>query len=989
MKRNLLFFLVSIFFSINVFGQNQSVKGKVTAKEDGQPLLGVAILGMPSGTGVLTDLDGNYEYIGNGDDSLQFTYLGYQSIILPINRRRTIDVIMATDAKLLEEVVVIGYGTIKKSDLTGSVASIKTEDIVKVQAPNAMQALQGKVSGLQILSTSGDPGANPVVRLRGVTTLNNNNPIAVIDGVITDVAQVSLLNPNDIASIEVLKDASAAAIYGSRGAAGVIIVTTKRGTDGKNVVQASIEQSFESVAKKLDVMTGREFATYLNGVTPGRFNNLDALKNTDWQSLIYNDNAPITNANLSVSGGNDKSTYYFGLGYFNQQGVIPKSALERYSAKINSTYNISNHISMGLDLSMSLNDKLNTPGVVNTALRAWPIDTPYKEDGVTFAEVNGGNPIASIFYQNSDANSLRGLGNLYASINFLKDFTFKTSYQFTLTESKGKSFGPKYFVAPLQQNEENDLSYTTASATSVIYENTLAYNKSVGKHNINAVVGYTAQDNRSEYLSGFTENLIRETELFWYLDAGQDTRDRSGNNLGRSTLLSYLGRVNYSYDSRYLLTASMRRDGSSKFGKNNRYGNFPSLAAGWNIHNEDFFSKNGVLNSLKLRASWGIIGNERIPGEAQYSLITAGQNAVFGVNEAQYPGATFNGGGNPNLRWEETTQFNVGVNASAWNDKLTVELDYYNKTTNDILVPLEPIGYSGIGAFRSIFYNAANVRNRGFEWNVNYRGNSGNIRYSVGLLGTTINNQVTDIGQGIGADSLLVGGDLGNGQQVARTAVGRPIGFFYGYNVVGVFQNAGDLDNSPSLFGQEVGDLKYQDVNGDGKITSDDRTFLGSALPKFDFGFNAELGYKAFTVSADIQGQYGNKIYNGKQAIRFATLNYEDRFNNFWSGDGSTNEHFKPSLGGTNFIPSSYFLENGSFLRLRTLTVNYRMPSNLVNRVSVQNCNVYLRATNLLTLTKFTGYSPEIGAGNATDGVIDTGIYPITRVMTVGVNANF
>lgn len=982
-------FFIFILLPISFFAQISTYNGRITDNELNEPLIGVTILIKNTNKGTVTNFDGAYSIEASAGDTLQFSYTGYQAVNLVLTDQKTNDIIMFTDAKVLDEVVVIGYGTIKKSDLTGSVAKIKSEEIIKVPSTNAMQSLQGKVAGLQILSLSGDPGADPVVRLRGITTLNNNNPIAVIDGVITDISAVSLLNSNDIESIEVLKDASASAIYGSRGAAGVVIVTTKKGEAGKNLVQFSIEQSVESIAKKIDVMNGREFATYINVVEPGTFNNLDILPDVDWQDEIYQDNASITNASFSASGGSEKSNYYFGLGYYGQEGILPKSGIQRLTGKINSAYKLSEHINIGLDLSVLLSDKENAPGVIATALSAWPVNEPYKEDGVSFAEVNGGNALAAIEYSNSTTQALRSLGNLYLSINFLSNFTFRSSLQFDLVGSRSRSFVPKYFVGPLQQNEENDLSVSNDTYNSLIFENTLSYSKDFGKHGVNAVIGYTTQDERNEFLTGSTERLIREDELFWYLNAGQDDFDKTSNNFERNTIISYLGRVNYSYASRYLFTASFRRDGSSKFGPNNKYGNFPSFAVGWNITNEAFFPSGSVFNNVKLRASWGIIGNEKIDGDAQYSLITSGANAVFGEDEGIAPGVTFQGGGNPDLKWEETKQTNIGIDLGLWEDQLIAEFDYYIKKTDDILVPLEPIGYTGIGAFESIFYNAANVENKGFEWNVTYRNRIGQVTYSIGVLGTTIDNNVTDIGQGFGADSLLVGGDLGNGQQVARTAVGYPIGFFYGYEVEGVFQNQAEVDNSPTLFGQDVGDLKYRDINGDGALNALDRTFIGSSIPDIIYGFSASVGFKNFTLSADFQGQAGSDIYNGKQAIRYTTLNYEDKYNDYWSGEGSTNENPRPSLGGVNFLPSSYFVEDGSFLRLRTLTLNYSLPSAFLQKIKISKSNIYLRATNLFTITSYTGYSPEIGAKSAIDGVIDLGVYPVTKIFTLGLNVNF
>jgi TonB-linked SusC/RagA family outer membrane protein len=987
-KRSLHLVIMLILCGLQLMAQI-NYTGSVRDAVNGDPLIGVSVLIQDTNTGTITDFEGQFSIEAFPGDILEISYVGYQPVSLKLTDDPVLMVTLGVNQNLLDEIVVVGYGTTKKSDLTGSVASIKAEDITKVAAANAMQSLQGKVAGLQIMSTSGDPGAAPVVRLRGITTLNNNNPIAVIDGVITDISAVSLINSQDIASVEVLKDASATAIYGSRGAAGVVIITTKKGEAGKNRVNVNFEQGFASVANQIDVMSGPEFATYVNGIYPGTYNNLDALPNVNWQDEIFQDFTPITNANFSVSGGGEYNRFYFGLGYYAEEGIVPKSGLDRLTGKLNLEFSASKNIDLGLDFSILVSDKQNAPGVINTSLRAWPVQSPYLADGVTFGEVTGGNPLAAIEYSNSNSANMRGLGNLYAKINFLKDFTFKSSVQFDVSESKTRSFVPRYYVAPLQQNEVNDLSYGTSNSTNLIFENTLAYLKEYGKHSVNGVAGYTVQDLRGEYLSGSTEGLIREDPLFWYLNAGQNDFEQVGNNMSRQTLISYLGRAHYTFNSRYMITISARRDGSSNFGPNNKYGDFYSVATGWNISNESFFPAGSPVNNLKLRLSYGAIGNEKIPGTAQYALIVTGVDAVFGENENLTPGASFSGGGNPDLKWESTTQFNAGLNIGVWEDKLMAELDFYQKHTSDILVPLEPIGYTGIGAFQSIYFNAADVVNTGVEWNVSYRDVAGPFSYQLGILGTTISNEVTDIGQGFGADSLLVGGDLGNGQQVARTAVGHPVGFFYGYEVIGVFQNAEDLASNPHLFNQKVGDLKFKDVDGDGNIDGDDRTVIGNSIPSLIYGFNVELGYRSFTLSADFQGQYGNDIYNGKQAIRYTLLNYEDKYNNYWTGDGSTDEHPRPTEGGANFQPSSYFIEDGSFLRLRTLTLNYRMPQSLIERLKIGGANIYLRANNLLTLTSFTGYSPEIGAGSAIDGVIDQGYYPITRVFSIGCNIDF
>lgn len=986
--------LIISLFSFASYGQN-GVSGTVTDRESGEALPGVSIKVINTSKGAITDLDGNYSVEVDGDAQLQFSFIGYKTQTIVVNNRSVINVQLEVDVETLSEVVVVGYGTIRKSDLTGSVASVKNEDLVKVPSSNPVQALQGKVSGLQVSNTSGDPGSSPVVRLRGIGTLNNNDPLYVVDGVIL-TGGINFLNPNDIASVEILKDASATAIYGSRGSNGVILITSKQGSKGSVRVNFSSEQSWESIANKIGVMNGREFATYVNEFSPGTYNNLDILPNVDYQDLIYKDLAPINSSNVSVSSASEKSDYYFSLGYYNQEGIIPKSGFERITAKLNNNYKIGNSFKVGLNLSFASITKSNAPGVVNTALRAFPIDEPFTTDSLgneVFAEVRGSaNPLASIEYQNSTSKSNEIVGNLFAEYSFLDGFSFKTSLQLNGSLSKTKSFTPEFFVAPLQQNETSDISQSYSDFYLLILENTLSYTKEFnGIHRISAVAGYSAQQTRSEFLNGSAQNLLREEEEFWYINAGDgDPLLQNVNNNGSETaLVSTLARVNYSLMDKYLFTATYRRDGSSKFGADSRYGVFPSFALGWNLSEESFFPETKFVENIKLRASWGKVGNEKIPSNDQYSTIGTGQGAVFGQNELLNPGASFASAGNPNLRWEETVQYDFGLNGEFLNNRLVIELDYYNKTTNDILVNLTPLGYTGIGAFQQIRYNVANIENKGFEFNVNWKDKIGEVSYSLGALGSFIKNEVTDLGEGFGADSVVTGGDLGNGQRVARTVVGYPVGFFYGYKVKGVFQNLSQLDQFPSLSAQGVGDFIYEDTNKDGVLNAEDRTVIGNSIPDLTFGMSASISYKGISISADMQGQTGVDVYNGKQVQRFSILNYEDKFLNRWTGEGTSNTDPRATQGGVNFSPSDYFIEDASYLRLRSLTVGYNFPEELISKIKANSIRVYARGTNLVTWTKYSGYSPDIGTGNPLDGVIDLGRYPVTKVYSVGLNVIF
>ncbi len=990
------------FLAFNLMAQEVTISGTIKDSEDGEPLIGANVIEKGTTNGTITDFDGNYKLtVSSKDVTLIFSYVGYKRKEIDVNNQTTIDVDLTLDMSELDEVVVVGYGSVRKSDLTGSVASIKSEDLVKVPNANPVQALQGKVSGLQVLNTSGDPGSTPVVRLRGITTLNNNNPIFVVDGVIIEEGNsLDFLNANDIESVEVLKDASATAIFGSRGSNGVIIVTTKRGKKGDVRVNVSMDHSWESVSKRIEMMNGREFAQYVNDIEPGTYNNLDVLDDTDWQDLIYEDMRPIRNVSASISSATDKIDYYFGLGYFYQEGLLgvgegsnfdPQSEFERVTAKINTTYKVTEAFDIGLNLSLALRDKQNAPGVINTALRAWPISVPFNDDG-TFAEVRGSaNALAAMEYSNSYRKSFESVGNFYLEYDFLDGFTAKSSFQFTAGAGRSKSFTPAFYVAPLQQNETSDISVNYSDNSFVLWENTISYQKEFGIHRVNSVAGYTIQRESSEFLSGSGQNLLRENENYWYINAsdGDPLLQNVSNNGGYGSMVSFLFRANYTLLDRYLFTATFRRDGSSNFGSRNRYGNFPSFALGWNVSEESFFPTTRFIDNLKVRASWGIVGNEKIGGGAQFSTIGTGFGAVFGVNETLNSGATLASAGNPDLRWEETEQFDVGINMDLLQGRLIAEFDYYVKTTNDILVRLEPAGYLGVGAFQSITYNVANVQNKGFEFNLTWRDKIGDFNYQVGGLGSFVENEVLNLGANIGADSVITGGDLGNGQRVAQTVVGYPIGFFYGYKVAGVFQNEAQLEEFPSLSAQRAGDFIYEDTNEDGILNAEDRTVIGNSIPDFIYGFNASVGYKNINLSCDFQGQTGVDIYNGKQAITSSLYNREAKFNNRWTGEGSTNEHPRATQGGVNYSPSDYFVEDGSFLRLRTLTLSYDIPSGLLESVKAQSLRFYVRGTNLVTFTKYSGYSPDLGAGSPLDGVIDRGVYPISKVYSAGLNLTF
>lgn len=993
MKKFLLFTL-SLFIAATALAQNRVITGKVTSADEAGGFPGVSVLVQGTNKGVSTDMDGNYTLeVGPGENTLVFSFVGYKTQTVDISNREVVDVVMESEATDLDEVVVIGYGTVRKSDLTGSVSSVKGSEMTTVPSLNPMQSLQGKVPGVQVSSFSGAPGSSAYVRIRGIGTFNDSSPIYVVDGVI--LQNIDFLNGADIQSLEVLKDASSTAIYGARGANGVIIITTKKGTNsptGFPTINASAEYSIQDLPKQIDLLNGREYAIVRNEINPGTYNNVDAVPNTNWQDLIF-ETAPIQNYQVSAAGGSLKNQYYASLGYFKQDGIITKSSYERVTFKFNNTFHASEAVRFGANISITPSKQQNTAGgVVFGAYRALPTIEPFQPDG-SFTPVPGvGNPLADIKYTNSFNRGIRSVNNVFAEVDFLKGFTFRTSFGADAEYLKSTSYTPVFYVNPQQQNSTDDLNKGYFYRVDWLWENTLTYTKQLGKHRINALAGFTTQESNSERVGLSAQSLLRPGEDFWYVNIFPNLVSPNSASNGvdpnfNFSMLSYLFRANYTYDERYLFTATFRRDGSSKFTPTNRYANFPSLALGWNVINEGFMADSELFSNLKVRGSWGIIGNEKINYERQYSLVRNGINAVFGA-DVIYPGATYGVSGNPDLKWESTHQVDIGVELGFFNDKLTAEVDYYHRTTKDILIDLTVPGYFGNGDGAVITFNAGEVLNKGIEFNITWESQISDIKYRIGALGTTIHNETLQV-RGTGASDDELQGFFG-GRQVTRTVVGDPIGSFYGYEVDGVFQNTDELDSYPHLANSGVGDLRFVDRNGDGILNGEDRTNLGSPIPKFMYGFNLYASYKSFDLTVDFQGQMGNKIYNGKETIRPDPYNFEQRYFNYWDGEGTSNTEPRPSNGGVNFDnPSDRYIFDGSFFRLRNLTIGYTLPTALASKVGMTSARAFVRGTNIFTSSKFTGYTPEIVSGSPIVNGIDGGTYPVARIVSLGLNITF
>lgn len=1011
MKKRLLTQLL-LLFSIAAFAQTMTVQGKVTDAKTNEALIGVSIVIKGTTNGTVTDLDGNYsleKVPPNG--TLTFSYVGSVAQDIAVSSQKTINVAMEEETSTLKEIVVIGYGTQKRSDVTGSVGSVKGKDIAAVATPSVAQALQGKIAGVMVTPESGSPGAGAVIRIRGTGTLNNSNPFYVVDGLLSD--DISFINPNDVESVEVLKDASATAIYGSRGANGVIIVTTKRGKSGKPIIGLSSYYGSQDLSKKIPLTNATEYATLRNlaaknANAPLPYANPSALgEGTDWQNEIFR-TAPMQNVNLSARGGNDLMTYSISGDYFKQDGILRDGDFQRLTLRINNDYKLNKFIKIGHNFSIISTKNNNAPGTIYNAYYApptvAPIDTAGKF-GNTTSDGSVGNPVAQRYYERyNSGEGFRVAGNAYLDINFFKGLTYRSNFGLDLGNSESKRFVPVFRVTDIQKVDINELNVSRNKNINKLWENTLSYDNTFGKHHINLLAGVTTQLFDGFYFRGKGTNLPGDVNningnikdlLYLYAATAGFTVDEGSDDVWR--MFSQLYRTNYSYNDKYLLTASMRVDKSSKFGKNRRTGVFPSVGLGWRLKEEAFFKNIDWLSNLKLRGSWGITGNDKIPQYSKSPPVTSKLDAIFGTSEKFFPGATITQLANPNLHWEETKQTDIGFEVGFLNNRLTTEIDWYKRTTYDILAALPIPGF--IGASDPPIVNSASVFNRGFDINLGWRDRiQRTFGYNFSVIVSTIHNEVISLGEG---KAEIFSGGVGEGGKLGtRTVVGLPIGAYYGYKVDGVFQNTEELNKYPKRVGEMpnkdvfAGDLRFADTNNDGVITDKDRTYLGSPIPTLTYTFNIGGDYKGLDFSVQISGVQGNKVMNAKRLARFSTGNFEKTYLSGWTAEGTSNFEPRVTIGGRNYEVSERFIEDGSFLSVRNAQIGYTLPPPISNKIKMSNFRIYVSATNLKTWSKYTGYTPEIinlinSGGDSFSAGIDRGVYPLAKTVTVGVNVNF
>ena len=971
------------------------VSGTVTEAETDEPLQGVNIVLAGTVIGTTTGADGNYSLtLPDAEGQLQFSYLGFETMEVSVDGREEIHVVLTPIELIGEELVVVGYGVQRRRDVTGSIGRVEGDRIGRIPTQSVDQALQGVSAGIQVTPGSGAPGASAIIRIRGVGTLNDASPLFVVDGMILD--NINFLNPNDIESVDILKDASAAAIYGARGANGVILITTNRSTiDRPTEIKINSYYGWQQVARTVPVTNAREYAILANEAAanenrtppfddPGEFG-----QGTDWQDEIFRI-APMKNLSISASGGTSRSAYNLSANFTGQDGIIYNNHLDRYSFRLNNDYYLTDNIQFGHNLAFVYEDYQNAPGVVGTAYRADPTIPVFTEDGSyspTDARASVGNPVADLEFNSNNENfRQRVAGNAYIHISFLDHFRYRSNIGIDVNRTHSRNYSPIFFVSAIQQSEQRSINVNTNYDNKILWENTLQYQRTIDDHRFDLLAGVTVEEFKSEGLGGGRINVIGDDRSLWYLNAADDSEGMSNFNTGGEwAILSQLGRINYSFQNRYMLTASIRHDGSSRFGELNRYGWFPSFGLGWVLSDESFFPTTNWIDLIKPRASWGILGNDRIGNYEYAALVSGNLNAVFGPDGRIHFGALPISLSNPEIRWEETTQINIGMETQFLSQRLSFDVDYYNRNTDGILVAIPIPGY--VGVVGQPIVNAAEVRNSGLEFTLNWRETAGNLFYSIGGNLTTVNNEVLSLGRG---NEDIFGGGVGVGGMLAtKTVIGKPIGSFFGYKTDGIFQNQDEIDAGPLRGGEQPGDLRYVDITGDGQITTDDRTHLGSPIPDFIFSFNMELGYRGFDFSVIFTGQAGNKIYNAKKQARFGTPNFERTALDRWTEDNPSTTHPRITDGGHNYLVSDFFLEDGDFLKLQNLTLGYTISSNLTQQVGLSSLRVYASGTNLFTLTGYNGYTPEVASASVIANGIDSAFYPFARTINVGINATF
>ena len=1010
--------LMSLLFSFGWVYSQETIKGRVIDKDTKEALIGASVvLESNSGVGTTTDVDGNFELVlPKKNEKIVVSYIGYISVTLVPQNNQVIE--MSADALGLEEVVVVGYGTMKKSDMTGSVTSVKGADLNVLATSNVASALAGRAAGVQVVS-SGSVDGTAKVRVRGVGTINNSDPLYVVDGFPT--SDISHIAPSDIESMEVLKDASASAIYGSRGANGVIMITTKKGSNQPTKVSANIYMGFSTASKTLDVLDATEYAharieAYENAGIAMDVNERSILdyaiqsggKGTDWQDEILR-TAMVQNYSLSVMGGSEKARYNLSATYNSEEGILKNSFSDKLYVRFNNEYKFNNIFKFGSDIAFTNYERSNTDlsnmygSALLLASRAAPVSPVYDQNGNWADNMASDNNAVRVNemekYKKTTGN--RFVGNFFLNVDILKGLSFKTTFGVDYDISKYKYYLPEYYVSQQEQNALSQLEETRYHNLGWVWSNVLTYNLDLSSgHRLNAMVGTEATYNSSEMLFARAYDVDENADM-QYISAAKSDDYVADSSQEKSTIFSTFLRLNYSYMNRYLLTATIRSDASSRFAKENRVGYFPSVSAGWNIREEKFMQNVDFLSQLKLRAGWGQVGNQASAGIGDYlSTITNGLRYVVGgeVQEGRIPTVL----SNPNLKWEIAEQWNVGVDVGFFNGKLSLTADYFVKNTKDMIVRTPVPMYVGAD---DPLDNIGSMRNKGFEFTLNHVNKIGDLDYNVSLNMSFIRNKVTSLGRSGAITATVYDTRLSN---TSRTEVGREIAYYYGYQTDGIFNTAEELaahsyvdENGVTQAIQpnaQVGDVKYKDLDGDGSIGEGDLTYLGSYMPDFTGGFNLGLAYKGFDFSLFADFSYGAEIanmttYDLKSSLVTKNI-LKSYYNNRWTEETPYNN--EPRLTASEMYRentqfSDRYVEDASFLRIRNVQLGYSFPSKWLDNIKIDRARIYVSIDNLATITGYSGYNPEIADqyGNVLAAGCDVGGTPLPRTFTVGLNVNF
>ena len=1048
--------LLSVLFLLSftlaaVYAQNIQIKGTVVSGTDNEPLPGVnVVVKGNTSTGTITDFNGTFTLSAPADAILSISYIGFKSQEIAVKGHKDIKIVLQEDSETLDEVVVVGYGVQKKSVVTASIAKVSADDLASTAPVRMDNALKGLASGVTVTSSSGQPGAAAQIRVRGVGTIRTENgatdPLYIVDGMPLE-GGLDYLNPNDIASIEVLKDAASGAVYGARAANGVILVTTKTGKIGKTKVTYDFSYGWQSAWKKRDVLNASEYALMINegainaGIAPKFSDPYSYGQGTNWQDEVFNNNAPMMNHQVSVSGASEKVNYLFSLGFYTQDGIVggnfDRSNYERLTLRSNTQYTlfdeskernwlnslkVTSNLSYARIKSTNFDDNSTWGTPLGSALALSPILNVYDETeeaikaqfdkyGTTaeytpvydprngklfsipgeFGEMS--NPIAKLSLPGDKHWSHKFVANFSAELQLWDNLKFKTSYGADLSFWGYDGYRPLYYLRSGESSTQSSAYSRKEDGTVWQLENVLMYDKSIDKHSFSVLLGQSAKKSSGSYLYGSRNNITNYSRP--YIDASTGLaanadRDAAGAPSVDATLASIFARASYNYDERYMLQVTVRRDGSSRFGPNNHYAVFPSFSLGWNLTNEKFMNKRpNWLTTTKIRLSWGKNGNENI-GNFKYTVLTSpGNNAIFGSSENVINGVKASGLANPDLKWEESEQLDFGLDFGFFNNALTFTADYYKKKTNGMLMEMNIPFY--VGEAKPIG-NVGKMENSGIELEAAYKFRVSDWNFRVSANASYLKNKLIEYGNESGWENLDSFQGTGD---ISRAENGKPFPFFYGYKTAGIFQNTDEVKAYKNDKGELLqptavpGDVRFVDVDGNGIIDANDRTDIGKGMPDWTFGFNLGVSWKNFDLNMMWQGTAGNDIYDATRRTDIATSNLPSWMLNRWTGEGTSNRIPRFVQGdNVNWQSSDLYVYDGSYLRLKNIQLGYTLPAALTQKVFISSLHFYVAAENLFTFTKYHGFDPEISSGGTSLG-IDYGVYPQARVWTIGASLSF